>query len=174
MNSGLLPHRIASGARRSATIFSNSRVTRRLAKLVSSSSTGHSRAYRSITPARETCFRSPPRHAQNPTPTPGSVRSAAVSKRLLATNGFGSFAESTAPLPGTLDPPACEPLQKQLSCKEVHAGNTARGARRTSFISVGRVGRAVEIDIYQSTFPTNTPYNQELEHCKCLVPKMKA
>src|SRR6266403_1636364 len=49
VNSGPLSHRIASGTPRSATIRSNSRVTRRLAKLVSTSSANHSRVYTSIT-----------------------------------------------------------------------------------------------------------------------------
>src|SRR5229473_3187608 len=49
VNSGPLSQRIASGTPRSATIFSSSRVTRRLAKLVSTSSAKHSRVYTSIT-----------------------------------------------------------------------------------------------------------------------------
>src|SRR6266436_680342 len=49
VNSGPLSQRIASGNPRSATIRSNSRVTLRLAKLVSTSSAKHSRVYTSIT-----------------------------------------------------------------------------------------------------------------------------
>src|SRR6266436_4946621 len=49
VNSGPLSQRIASGTPRSATIRSNSRVTRRLAKLVSTSKARHSRVYTSIT-----------------------------------------------------------------------------------------------------------------------------
>src|SRR5579872_1530120 len=49
VNSGPLSHRIASGTPRSATIRSSSRVTRRLAKLVSTSKAKHSRVYTSIT-----------------------------------------------------------------------------------------------------------------------------
>ena len=51
-----------------------------------------------------------------------------------------SIRSENGAIPGTLDTPACELLQKQPSCKEVHAGYTARRSRRSSFISVGRVG----------------------------------
>src|ERR1043166_5554693 len=49
VNSGPLSQRIASGAPRSATIFSSSRVTRRLGNPLSASSVKHSRVYTSIT-----------------------------------------------------------------------------------------------------------------------------
>src|SRR5229473_506587 len=49
VNSGPLSQRIASGTPRSATIRSSSRVTLRLAKLVSTSNAKHSRVYTSIT-----------------------------------------------------------------------------------------------------------------------------
>src|ERR1051325_10446415 len=49
VNSGPLSQRIASGAPRSTTIFSSSRVTRRLGNPLSASSVKHSRVYTSIT-----------------------------------------------------------------------------------------------------------------------------
>src|SRR5581483_2330631 len=56
---------------------------------------------------RETSFRSPPRHAQNPSPTPGSLPSPPASQNPLAANVSVSSAESAIPLPGTPDTPAC-------------------------------------------------------------------
>jgi hypothetical protein len=71
-----LSQRITCGCLRSATIASSTRVTLRLAKLVSTSKAKHSRVYASPRSAPGSLVHTPPHRAGNPAPTPDSPKSA--------------------------------------------------------------------------------------------------
>jgi hypothetical protein len=107
VSSGPLSQRMAKGCPRSATIASNTRVTLRLAKLVSTSKAKHSLSTHPPRSAPGSPVRTPPHRAESPAPTPGSPKSAPPAAFPSARSVSASSSGSSSRPPDTLDARAC-------------------------------------------------------------------
>ena len=147
VSSGPLSHRIACGVPRSATIPSNTRVTRRLAKLVSTSNARHSRVYASTTLSTRIALRFPLRRARSPAPTPGSPRCRPVAAVRYARSVCASCAGYSAPLPDIPDAPVCgSHLRRCVAAIHASADSRIAASRATPPAAVATLHRCACFD----------------------------
>ena len=124
VSSGPLSQRVLSGRPRSTTISSNTRVTLRLAKLVSTTMRDTLVCKRPRRLVLGWLVHTPPHRARNPASTPDLPLSMFAAADRSAHSVCASFAECLARAPGTRDVPVCGSLLLRFAAAEHAAVDT--------------------------------------------------